>query len=237
MAGSGRLHLQEEMREVEEQSLAGCELVTEAIDRTVRAIVDRDLGMADMVIADDDRIDGRFLESHQAILSLIARQAPVATDLRTLAAMLDVIRHIERMGDQCVNVCKVLMLAPEPPREDEGLTQSLVQMGRASRALVVDAARAFRARDTHLAESLPDRDDEIDLLNREVFATAVRIAGHADADTTEWGMRMVQIARAFERIGDLAVDIGEETAFIATGLYREFTDASHPEDGPPAPAA
>ena len=228
MVGSGRLHLQEEMRDVERQSLEGCALVTEAIDRTVRAIIDRDLDMADMVIADDDRIDGRFLESHQAILSLIARQAPVATDLRTLAALLDVIRHIERMGDQCVNVCKVLMLAPPAPADDAGLVDRLAQMGRSSRALVAQASEAFRSRDTKLAETLEDLDDEIDVLNREVFRAAVELATGGNQDVTEWAMRMVQVARAFERIGDLAVDIGEETAFIATGLYREFTDASHP---------
>jgi phosphate transport system protein len=221
----GRLHLQEELREVEASSLAGCDLVTEAIDRSVRAIIDRDMGMADMVIADDDRIDGRFLESHQAILSLIARQAPVATDLRTLAGLLDVIRHIERMGDQCVNVCKVLVLSPEPPADDAGMVDRLAEMGRRARQLVDQASTAFRTRDTKLAEGLEASDDGIDQLNREVFTIAVRLADSGEA--TEWAMRMVQIARAFERIGDLSFDIGEETAFIATGLYREFSDASH----------
>jgi phosphate transport system protein len=223
----GRLHLQEEMRELEDYSLGGIDLVLEAIDRTVRAIVDRDFGMADMVIADDDRIDGRFLESHQAILSLIARQAPVATDLRVLAALLDLIRHVERMGDQCVNVCKILMLAPEPPSDDLGMTDRLLAMGRSARGLVGEAAKAFRARDAVLAEQLAEMDDEIDALNREAFKVAVRLAG--GEETTEWAMRMVQVARCFERIGDLAVDVGEETAFVATGLYREFTDASHPD--------
>ena len=223
---AGRLHLQEEMREIEAQALAGCDLATEAIDRTVRAIIDRDMGMADMVIADDDRIDGRFLESHQAILSLIARQAPVATDLRVLAGLLDVIRHIERMGDQCVNVCKILLLAPEPPTTDNGMVDRLAEMGRAARKLVDAAAQAFRQRDTKAAEGLEGLDDVIDQLNRDVFRIAVQLADGGEA--TEWAIRMVQIARAFERIGDLAVDIGEETAFIATGLYREFSDASRP---------
>jgi phosphate transport system protein len=226
MTESGRLHLQEEMREVEARSLGGMDFVTEAVDRTVRAILDRDPGMAHMVIADDDRIDGRFLESHQAILSLIARQAPVATDLRILAALLDVIRHIERMGDQCVNVCKVLLLAPDAPQDDLGMTERLITMGKAAKSLVADAKKGFSARDAKLAERLVDSDDVIDNLNRETFRIAVRLAEGGEA--TEWAMRMVQVARCFERIGDLAVDIGEETAFIATGLYREFTDASHP---------
>ena len=220
-----RLHLQEEMREVETGALAGCELVTEAIDRTVRALIDRDPGMADLVIADDDRIDGRFLESHQAILALIARQAPVATDLRTLAALLDVIRHIERMGDQCVNICKVLLNAPQAPTDDLRLTERVLDMARKARALAVESAKAFARRDVEAAEALCKLDDEIDALNREVFKIAVALG--SDDAAREWAMRMTHVARALERIGDNAVDIGEETAFVASGVYREFEDASH----------
>src|SRR3954447_18777369 len=130
MTTTGRLHLRDEIREIERRALGGMDIVADQIDRTLRVIVDRDFGMADMVIADDDRIDGRFLEIHADILSLIARQAPVATDLRVLAALLDVIRRIERMGDQCVNICKVLLLAPEPPTDDLRLTERLLEMGR-----------------------------------------------------------------------------------------------------------
>jgi phosphate transport system protein len=178
-----------------------------------------------MVIADDDRIDGRFLEVHQEILTLIARQAPVATDLRLLAALLDVIRRIERMGDQCVNICKVLLLAPEAPSDDLHLTERILEMGRKARALALESSKAFAARDVASAEKLCEVDDEIDDLNREVFQIAVALAG--DPDAREWAMRMTQVARAIERIGDNAVDIGEETAFVASGVYREFEDASH----------
>ena len=139
MSVEGRLHLRDDIRTLERNALSGIELVADAIDRTLRVIVDRDLEMADMVIADDDRIDGRFLEIHGDILSLIARQAPVATDLRLLAALLDVIRRIERMGDQCVNVCKVLLLAPEPPSDDLELTQRVLEMGRKARALAMES--------------------------------------------------------------------------------------------------
>ena len=72
-----------------------------------------------MVIADDDRIDGRYLEVHQGILSLLALQAPVAGDLRLVAALLHVIKHVERMGDQCVNMAKLVPLAGHEPPADE----------------------------------------------------------------------------------------------------------------------
>jgi phosphate transport system protein len=225
MATEGRLHLRDEIRALEKHALSGMDIVADQIDRTLRVIVDRDFAMADMVIADDDRIDGRFLEVHQEILSLIARQAPVATDLRLLAALLDVIRRIERMGDQCVNMCKVVMLAPEPPSDDLRLTGRLLEMGRKARSLALASSRTFATRDVASAERLAEVDDEIDALNREVFQIAVALAG--DPDAREWAMHMTQVARAIERIGDNAVDIGEETAFVASGVYREFEDASH----------
>jgi phosphate transport system protein len=222
-----RLHLRDEIKALEKRALSGLDLVADQLDRTLRVVLERDFAMADMVIADDDRIDGRFLEVHQEILTLIARQAPVATDLRLLAALLDVIRRIERMGDQCVNICKVLMLAPEPPEDDLKLTDRILDMGRKARRLALDSGRAFDAKDVAGAERLAKLDDEIDALNREVFQIAVALAG--DPTAREWAMRMTQVARAIERIGDNAVDIGEETAFVASGVYREFEDASHAE--------
>ncbi|MDX6669383.1 MAG: phosphate transport system protein [Solirubrobacteraceae bacterium] len=222
---AGRLHLRDEIRTLEKQALSGLDLVADQIDRTMRVVVDHDFEMADMVIADDDRIDGRFLEVHQDILTLIARQAPVATDLRLLAALLDVIRRIERMGDQCVNICKVLLVAPDAPADDLGLTDRILQMCRKARELSLNSGKAFAAKDVTAAERLSAADDEIDAMNREVFQIAVALAG--DPDAREWAMRMTQVARAIERIGDNAVDIGEETAFVASGVYREFEDASH----------
>ena len=222
---AGRLHLRDEIRALEKQALSGLDLVADQIDRTMRVVVDQDFEMADMVIADDDRIDGRFLEVHQDILTLIARQAPVATDLRLLAALLDVIRRIERMGDQCVNICKVLLVAPDGPADDLGLTDRILQMCRKARELSLDSGKAFAAKDVTAAERLSAADDQIDEMNREVFQIAVALAG--DPDAREWAMRMTQVARAIERIGDNAVDIGEETAFVASGVYREFEDASH----------
>jgi phosphate transport system protein len=222
---AGRLHLRDEIRALEKRALSGLDLVADQIDRTMRVVVDHDFEMADMVIADDDRIDGRFLEVHQDILTLIARQAPVATDLRLLAALLDVIRRIERMGDQCVNICKVLLLAPPGPEDDLGLTDRILQMCRKARELSLNSGKAFAAKDVAGAEQLSAADDQIDEMNREVFQIAVALAG--DPDAREWAMRMTQVARAIERIGDNAVDIGEETAFVASGVYREFEDASH----------
>src|SRR5213592_2960847 len=169
MPTEGRLHLRDEILAVQKHALSGMEIVADQLDRTLRVIVDRDFEMADLVIADDDRIDGRFLEAHQEILTLIARQAPVATDLRLLAALLDVIRRIERMGDQCVNICKVLLVAPQPPEDDLGMTERLLEMCRKARELTLECGKAFLAKDVVAAERLSDVDDRIDDLNRDVF--------------------------------------------------------------------
>lgn len=228
---TNRIHFQEEMQKLEEQALSGLDLVAKAIDRVREAIQQQDVELAEIIIADDDLLDGLYLQVHQGVLSLLALQAPVATDLRLVAAVLDVIKHIERMGDQCVNVAKLIPLAGnEPPRELDILS-SIDRMAAQARAQVLQAGEAFKSRDVSLAEDLVRQDDEIDKLNRDVFRLALD-AGD-DADTREWAMTMMLMARAIERIGDNAVDIGEQVAFVVTGLFREFTDASHPEAVPP----
>jgi phosphate transport system protein len=227
-----RLHFQDEMARLEEQALSGLDMVARAIDRVREAIQQQDVELAEMVIADDDVIDGLYLQVHQGVLSLLALQAPVATDLRLVAAVLDVIKHIERMGDQCVNVAKLIPLAGhEPPRELD-ILRSIDRMAAQAKAQVLQSGQAFRSRDVALAEDLVRQDDEIDKLNRDVFRLALEAGG--DADTREWAMTMMLMARAIERIGDNAVDIGEQVAFVVTGLFREFTDASHPEAVPPS---
>lgn len=222
-----RLHYAEELDRLEEQTIGGIELVVHQLDRTMEALATRNTELAAMVVLDDDRIDGRYVEVHQGLLSLIALQAPVATDLRRISAMLDVIRHIERMGDQCVNIAKIIPLAGDPPAEDGGILERIAQMGRQVRALTEQAGRAFAERDEKLALDLVRADDEIDSLNRDMFPLALGVAD--DPAAREWSMRMVQVARWLERIGDYSVDIGEQAAFVVTGQFQEFEDASHPQ--------
>jgi len=226
MATPARVHFQEELRTLEQQALGALDLVVTTLDRTLEALEHRDIELASIVVHDDDRIDGRFLEVHQGILSLLALQAPVAGDLRTVAALLHVIKHAERMGDQCVNVAKVLPLAGYEPPSDEAMLERIFRMGQLARSEVAQAKQAFLLRDVGLAEDLVRQDEQINALNREVFRRAVEIG--TDEDRREWAMTMMLVARALERIGDNAVDIGEQVAFVVTGLFREFSDASRP---------
>ena len=186
----------------------------------------QDIELAELVIADDDVIDGRYLEIHQAILTLLATQAPVATDLRLIAALLHVMKNIERMGDQCVNIAKLIPIAGHEPPADAQLLGYLVSMGEAIRTQVRQAKRAFLDRNVEMARDLVREDDVIDNLNRDCFQRAIEIGD--ELDRREWAMTMMLVARALERIGDNAVDVGEQVAFLVTGLFREFEDASHP---------
>jgi phosphate transport system protein len=227
MAETTRAQFQEELQQLEASALGGLDLVAEAVQRATETVCHQDVELASMVIADDDRIDGRYLEVHQGILSLLALQAPVAGDLRLVAALLHVINHVERMGDQCVNIAKLVPLAGHDPPADEETLRNIARMGELAGSLVVQCKQAFERRDAGLAEDLVRQDDEIDRLNRACFRRALEIGD--DPDTREWAMHMMLIARSLERVGDNAVDIGEQTAFVVTGLFREFEDASHPE--------
>jgi phosphate transport system protein len=226
-----RTHFQEELAGLEEQALGGLDMVVTALDRALETVQHQDVELAGMVISDDDRIDGRYLEVHQGVLSLLALQAPVAGDLRLVAAVLHIIKNMERMGDQCVNIAKLVPLAGHHPPADERVLSHLQRMGEQARQQVIQCKQAFVRRDVALAQDLVRQDDEIDRLNREVFHLALEIGD--DPDAREWAMHMMLVARCIERIGDNAVDIGEQTAFIVTGLFREFEDASHPELTPP----
>jgi phosphate transport system protein len=225
-----RLHYQDHLDALEKNCLGGLDLVIASLDRTMEAVQHQDMELAELVIADDDRIDGRYLEVHQEILTLLATQAPVATDLRLISALLHVMHSIERMGDQCVNISKVIPLTGhEAPVHDE-MVDRILLMGKQGRSMLSQAKKAFEGRDVELARDLVRQDDLIDNLNKECFQIAVQVGD--EPDVREWAMTMMLVARALERIGDNAVDIGEQVAFVVTGLFREFEDASHPGQAP-----
>jgi phosphate transport system protein len=226
MPGTVRVEYQEELERLEASALGGLDLVSAALSRTLEAVEHQDVELAQIVVADDDRIDGRYLEVHQALITLLATQSPVATDLRLISALLHVLKNIERMGDQCVNVCKLIPLTGNEPPSDQEMVKLILTMGAQAKTLISQAKRSFEGRDVELARDLVRQDDAVDNLNRECFRLALEIGD--DADRREWAMTMLLGARAIERIGDNAVDIGEQVAFVVTGLFREFEDASHP---------
>ena len=201
------------------------ELVLRALRGALSALEQRDDELADEVIAFDDDVDERYVRIEEGIQLLLARQTPVASDLRLVLAILHINLHLERMADYCVTIAKLSKLVPavDPgPRFVEGFEE----MGSRCEEMTRIALDSFGNRDLEGAESLVDLDELIDRANRRVVQRILELG--EDPEMREYGLRMVVVSRALERIGDHAVDIGEQTAYLLTAEFREFTDASHP---------
>ncbi|HVL81276.1 MAG TPA: phosphate signaling complex protein PhoU [Actinomycetota bacterium] len=225
----------EDLSEVESIIVMMAGQVVEQLEKVMRALDAADEDLASEVIAADDGIDRNYLEVRNRVLLLLATQAPVAVDLRHVSAMLHINIHLERMGDLCTTIAKAIKLSSELPRND-AVCQELLEMGAQAARLTESSIKAFTQRDLDLARSLPRLDDPIDRLNRGIIRAA--IAEGADSETGfEWAARMVLVSRQLERLGDHAVDIGEEVAFLVTGEFAEFTDASHKKDGLAQPSS
>src|SRR5881392_2437892 len=192
--------------------------VVSAVRGATRALQDRDIAFA-------DEVDGHFLAIEQQIQSLLALQTPVARDLRLLLAMLHINLLLERTGDGCVTIAKLSKLVADV-EPDAALLETLVDMGERADEMLRVALDSFAGRDLAGAESLVELDELIDRANRRFVERLVDVM--AEPSLREWGLRMVVVARTIERIGDRAVDIGEQTAYLLTAEFREFTDASHP---------
>src|SRR5262249_3464709 len=158
---------QEELQRLEASALGGLDLVNAALQRTLEAIEHQDVELAQIVVADDDRIDGRYLEVHQSLITLLATQSPVATHLRLISALLHVLKNVERMGDQCVNICKLIPLTGNEPPADSRMVEMILGMGKQTRSLIVQAKHAFAERDVEMARDLVRQDDLVDDLNRD----------------------------------------------------------------------
>jgi phosphate transport system protein len=219
-----RITLQQELDQLEEALQDEGELVLRALRGCLGALENQDVELADEVIAFDDEVDQQYLEIEEGIQSLLARQTPVAVDLRTVLAVLHVNLHLERMADYCVTVAKLTKLVAESPA-DQTIIDAFEEMGQRAEEMIRVALESFSERDVERAESLVDLDELIDRANRRAVKQVIAIGG--DDDRREWGLRMIVVSRCLERIGDHAVDIGEQTAFLVSGEFREFTDASH----------
>ena len=221
-----RVTLQEEMDTLQASLLEEGDLVLRALRGSINALRENDPELADEVIAFDDDVDARYLALEQSIESLLARQTPVAVDLRFVLAVLHSNLHLERMADLCVTISKLTKLAHGLP-PDETLIEGFDEMASRAEEMIRVALDSFVQRDVEGAESLVDLDELIDRTNRRVASYILDLGG--EMDKREWGLRMLLISRCLERIGDHAVDIGEQTAYLVTGEFREFSDASDPE--------
>jgi phosphate transport system protein len=201
------------------------DLVMRALRLALTALDDSDDEAAEEVIRFDDQVDAVYLEIEQGIQNLLATQTPVASDLRLVLSSLHINLHLERMADYCVTIAKLVKLTENLP-EVSSLIDAFEEMGSRAEEMIRVAVDSFAARDVARAESLVDLDELIDTANRHVLDEVFMIAD--DLEVRRWSLRMLIVSRCLERIGDHAVDIGEQTAYLVTGEFREYTDASRP---------
>jgi phosphate transport system protein len=221
-----RRRFHEELRALEDEVQRTGTQAQLLLEQALQALTRRDPAICEAVISGDDEVDQLYLDIERRILGLFALQTPVASDLRLLTALLHINLHLERIADQAVNMAKITKLAhglPPNPR----MLQHLEEMGALALGMVGAAMAALARRDLELARKLPELDEPIDRLNRGMLQQVLGVSD--DQQMLEWGIRMYVVSRQLERVGDNAVDIGEQVAFLITGEFHEFTDASHPE--------
>jgi phosphate transport system protein len=221
-----RVTFTEELAQLEAGLQEEGELVLRALRSSLNALARGDDELADEVIRFDDEIDRRYVAIEEGVQSLLARQTPVAADLRLVLAILRVNLHLERMADYCVTVAKLTKLMGDLDVSESEISGSIEDMGQRAEQMIRVALDSFATRDAGKAETLVELDELIDRANRHATEDVLSLGD--SPDEREYGLRMLVISRCVERIGDHAVDIGEQVAYLVTGEFREFSDASHP---------
>lgn len=216
-----RSHFHQELEALEQQLLDVADRCERMVAMSVDALTLGDLSLADKVEAEDSEIDMMYLDTHTRWLNLMARQQPMGGDLRLMSALLHLNVTLERMGDQCVNISKLARLSEGLPTRVQ-IHDQIREMADLVRPMIRTATEAFVRRDADEARLLPAMDEPIDRINRLMYREVVECA--PDSRMIEWATHMMMAARALERIGDQAVDIGEQVAFLVTGDFVEFSE-------------
>ena len=221
-----RISFTEELTQLEASLQEEGDLVLRALRSALNALARGDEELADEVIRFDDEVDRRYVGIETGVQSLLARQTPVAVDLRLVLAVLRVNLHLERMADYCVTVAKLTKLMGDLNVVGDAIARSIEDMGQRAEQMIRVAMDAFATRDAEKAQTLVDLDELIDRANRNATEDVLSLGD--SPQEREYGLRMLVVSRCVERIGDHAVDIGEQVAYLVTGEFREFSDASHP---------
>ena len=207
------------LKSLEETTLSMADRVEKMVGMAVRALVTSDQALVSEVIASDDIVDGLYMDIRARWMQIMARQQPMGRDLRMMAAILELNNTVERMGDQSVNIARIARATAGLPRE-EIILAKVQEMGDLLKPMIRTAIDAFVRRDADECRLLPAMDVPVDVLNRGMWKHVVA-CGH-DSQLLEWATRMILVSRALERVGDQAVDIGEQVAFLMTGDHQEF---------------
>jgi len=204
----------------------------EMLKAAVLALVRSDVVMADAVVARDREVDQTYLEVEHTLLSLLALQAPVASDLRSLCAIQHVNLHVERMGDYATQIARTAGRVSHLDGDGE-VADLFLEMGSAAVDVSRAALRSFVTRDPDAARAVAVLDDRVDRLNLAIFRRLVGL-GTGDPERFAWGTHLIVAARSLERYGDHGVDVAERTIFAVTGQIVELSSNDPHAGGPPA---
>jgi phosphate transport system protein len=215
------VHFHRELNELERTVLGVVDRAEHMVEMAVEAVTTGNQELAARVIELDDAIDGTFLEVQHQWTALMARNQPLGSDLRKMTVLLQLNSTFERMGDQCVNIAKIAQFNEGLPRV-ERICEQIREMGDLVRPMIRTAIGAYLRGDVDEARLLPAMDQPVDRLNANMYKETVAVRD--SSELLEWATKMLMVARALERIGDQAVDFGEQTAYLITGERAEFDE-------------
>lgn len=214
MRDSYREQLDEILNDLVEMS----QLVAEAVRSATTALLESDIHRAEQVISRDDDLDERQHDIENRTFSLLARQAPVAGELRTLVATLRMVNELERMGDLAVHVAKIARMRYPDPAVPDRLRPNFVRMGDVAEKMVISAGHTLSDRNVELARELRDQDEEMDDLRKSQFRVLL-------SDDWEYGVEaavdVALLGRYYERISDHASSMARRVIYIVTGSYPD----------------
>jgi len=214
-----RTNFEQAIKELQEDLVKLGSLVEEAIDKAGTSLTKRDIKLSEEVIAGDDAIDALEVEIENKCMTLIARQQPIAKDLRLIATVLKIITDLERMGDHAVDIAKINIRL-----EGQSLIKPLVDIPRMAvltQNMVKNALHAFIREDIKLAEQIGYDDDEVDHLYGQIFRELL-VFMLQDPRTISQATYLLFVANYLERIGDHATNIGERVVYLVTGEKKDL---------------
>jgi phosphate transport system protein len=214
-----RTVLEHQLAEIQQDMLVLASMVESAIERGIQALRNRDGELARQIIADDLKINRKRYETEEKCLELMATQQPLASDLRTIVAVLYIIVDLERMGDHAEGIAKIaLILADEPPLKPY---IDIPRMAQVAIGMLMGSLEAFKTRDADRARSICDEDDEVDALYDQVYRELLTFMLQ-DPRTIHRATHLTWVAHNLERIADRATNICERVVYLVEGKVEEL---------------
>jgi phosphate transport system protein len=209
-----RTRFHQGLDDLKQKLLAMGGMAEQAVERAVRAYQTRDLSLCELVLRDESKINAAERDVDEMSIDLLAMQQPMAIDLRFIVACIKINADLERVGDQAVNIAeRVMDLLTRP---DPALNVDIPRMAQLSISMVRDALNAFLAADVDMAQTVLERDDLVDNMNREIFE-AVDAAMAKSAGMHRNLLDTMIVARNLERVADHATNIAEDVIFWVRG--------------------